>query len=199
MLTTFFLLVVLQQQQNNDKYQTLSWVISLITRLVCLLLLSRFLLFLQGRHFVWQNILLHDECENIFYQFKRSTLVLLLCDPILHVNQAKICLSFSESLQQASNSANILQFISLLADVITTEIELDFIFTLRTRQMYWQLLCCSSKSNAIDTALVKLTRKSLCTLQTLYVHYLVWKKTLKFAKVHFETSPSCFFCDKKMT
>ena len=68
----FFLLVVLQQQQNNDKYQTLSWVISLITRLVCLLL-SRFLLFLQGRHFVWQNILLHDECENIFYQFKRST------------------------------------------------------------------------------------------------------------------------------
>ena len=25
----------------------------------------------------------------------------------------------------------------------------------------------------IDTALVKLTRKSLCTLQTLYVHYLV--------------------------
>ena len=70
-----------------------------------------------------------------FFISSKEVLILLLCDPILHVNQAKICLSFSESLQQApaSNSANILQFISLLADVISTEIELDFIFTLRTR------------------------------------------------------------------
>ena len=68
-----------------------------------------------------------------FFISSKEVLVVLLCDPILHVSQATICLSFSESLQQASNSANILQFISLLADVISTEIELDFIFTLRTR------------------------------------------------------------------
>ena len=71
--------------------------------------------------------------KTFFISSKEVLVVLLLCDPILHVNQAKICLSFSESLQQASNSANILQFISLLADVISTEIELDFILTLRTR------------------------------------------------------------------
>ena len=100
----FFLLVVLQQQQNNDKYQTLSWVISLITRLVCLLLLlSRFLLFLQGRHFVWQNILLHDECENIFYQFKRTKYSLCCCSVIqffMSIKQRFVCLFLNHCSKQ---------------------------------------------------------------------------------------------------
>ena len=49
---------------------------------------------------------------------------MLLCDPILYVNQAKICLSFSESEQ----CKHFTIYLSLLADDVSAEIEQDFYF-----------------------------------------------------------------------